>query len=351
MSRLISRYLCAIILLRYFFFTATALLIASLVLILENRDGLMDQEGLAPAAMVEFAVLSTPATFSLLAGFIALLAVLVACMALLRHSELKVILASGLGYGQLLLALAPAALVMAGFHLLMDNAVLPAAAERLRAWDAANGRDHGAALWLRQGQDILRVGAVNRSGDALEDVELFHLNERGALVERIAGPGARLAEGTLTFPEASITAAGSRLSLQRHGLSVPAPLDPRSLPALALHPRDASMWSIAHILRRSTATAWPPQVYRLWLQKKLAGPLMTALAVLLLAPLVQYAHRAGSGRLLLVGLGAGFLYFVADGLLAALAQAGAVRPAAAAWGLPLLVSTLFLLPFAEHRRR
>jgi hypothetical protein len=42
---------------------------------------------------------------------------------------------------------------------------------------------------------------------------------------------------------------------------------------------------------------------------------------------------------------------VADGLLAALAQAGAVRPAAAAWGLPLLVSTLFLLPFAEHRRR
>ncbi|MBI1179733.1 MAG: LptF/LptG family permease [Alphaproteobacteria bacterium] len=344
MNRIISRYLSATVLKHYFLVTLVALVVAGLIQILENRQGLLDQADIGPAAILQYALLSAPDTFARLAGFIALVSVLTACVSLLRYSELKVVLVSGLAYGQFILALAPAALVMAGLHFMMDNAVLPLSSVGLHEWNAAHARSGSAdAIWVREDRDILKVGHLAAATGTLTGVELFRLNEQGDLVSHLAGPTAELQGGELVFPVARETIAGSHRTTLRHDVKVGTSLDAGLLSALALHPRDSSFWSITQIIERSTATAYPPYVYQLWLQRKLSSPLMTALMVLMLVPLVQYVHRVNTVRLLFAGLAAGFLYFVTDALITGLAEAGSVQPAAT-WGLPLLLAALLLIP-------
>ena len=134
MTRLLSRYLSVTILRYYAALATVAVVVASLIEFLENRDGLMDEPNLTVLDAIRFSLLSAPGIFTLLAGFIALVAVLVACIALLRHSELKVMLAAGLTYGQLLLAVLPAALLMGGIHFGVENLVLPRTTSALHAW-------------------------------------------------------------------------------------------------------------------------------------------------------------------------------------------------------------------------
>ena len=115
-------------------------------------------------------------------------------------------------------------------------------------------------------------------------------------------------------------------------IRVATPLDFPLLSALALKPRQTSAWKIAHVLDQRATGSYPRHVYELWFHKKLAGPLLSALAVLLLAPLVQQVHRLGAMPLLFVGLATGFLCFVADAIMAGLG--GRAAPTSGTWGMP-----------------
>ncbi len=123
-------------------------------------------------------------------------------------------------------------------------------------------------------------------------------------------------------------------------LRVATPLDFRLLSALSLKPRQTSVWKIARVLDQSAAGSYPRYVYDLWFHKKLAGPLLTALMVLLLAPLVQHVHRFAAAPLLVTGLAVGFLCFVTDAVLTGLGEAGLLPPVVVAWALDGLLATV-----------
>ena len=89
----------------------------------------------------------------------------------------------------------------------------------------------------------------------------------------------------------------------------------------------------------------------MWLHRKLSAPLTTALAVLLVAILIERVHRITGLTLVLAGLAAGFCYFVADGILIGLGEAGIVHPASAAWVMPgLLALVIIFAPRGQDRR-
>lgn len=353
-TRLLAWYLSTAIVRYYAALAAIAVVVASLIEFLENRDGLMDMPGLTAFDALWFSLLSAPAIFSLLAGFVAFVAVLVACIALLRHSELKVMLAAGLTYGQLLVAVLPAALLMAGFHFVMENVVLPKSTAALHDWNIADaGRQAGEpdAIWVRQGDYILSVGRLRKSDETLHDVRLFALAPGGHMVWYASGPSAHFEPGSLVFPKASRGVSGAPRAFRVRNLRIETPLDFPLLSALALKPRQTSAWKIGRVLHQTAAGSYPRYVYELWFHKKLAGPLLTALAVLLLAPLVQHAHRLGAVPLLLIGISTGFLCFVADAVLAGMGEAGLLSPVVAAWGLDgVLALTIAAAPFAWGER-
>lgn len=347
MTRLLSRYLSVTILRYYAALATVAVVVASLIEFLENRDGLMDEPNLTVLDAIRFSLLSAPGIFTLLAGFIALVAVLVACIALLRHSELKVMLAAGLTYGQLLLAVLPAALLMGGIHFGVENLVLPRTTSALHAWGIGNaGRQPGEpeGIWVRQGDHILSVGTLDQRDQTLHDVRLFALTRSGHLEWHASGPSARFEPGALVFPEASQGVVGEpRTGIARY-LRIATPLDFPLLSALSLKPRQTSVWNIARVMEQKAAGAYPRHVYELWFHKKLAGPLATVLAVLLLAPLMQHVHRLGTATLLVAGLAAGFLCFVADAVLTGMGEAGFLQPVAAAWAVAGLLAAVIAAP-------
>lgn len=344
MSRILTRYLSAAILRHYVLFTAIALLVASLIEFLENRDGLMDRPDLTAADILSFSALSAPGIFSLLAGFIALVSVLVACISLLRYSELKAILAAGPSYGQLLGALLPAALAMAGFHFWMENVALPRATAELRTLDTGDRLDETDAIWVRQGDYILAARSLDERDRSLVGVDMFALSKSGRLIWHLAAPLARFTADGLAFPDAIQTASGTAKSHVERDVRFATPLDFDIVAALSLNPRHSSAWRIARVLQQTNAVSHPRYVYQLWLARKLATPVTTALIVLLLAPLAQVIHRISSVQLLLMGLAAGFTGFVADAVLTGLAEAGAVSPVTAAGALPVFLFIALLAP-------
>ncbi len=350
MTRLLARYLSVTIVKYYAALAAVAVITASLIEFLENRDGLMDMPGLTAFDALWFSLLSAPAIFSLLAGFVAIVAVLVACIALLRHSELKVMLAAGLTYGQVLVGVLPAAVLMAGLHFTMENVVLPTSTAALHDWKINGiGRQTGEpdGIWVRQGNYVLSVGEIRTAEKTLSDVQLFALAPGGHMLWYASGPRAWFEPGGLIFPEASRGVAGAPRAALVRGLRVETPLDFPLLSALALKPRQTSVWKIGRVLDQTAAGSHPRYVYELWFHKKLAGPLLTALAVLLLAPMVQHAHRIGAVPLLMIGIAAGFLCFVADAIMAGLGEAGLLSPLVAAWGLDAGFALIIAaMPFA-----
>jgi len=354
MTRLLSRYLSFAVIRHYALFTVVALTVASIIQFLENRDGLLDRPDMTLIDGVRFSVLSAPGIFSLLAGFIALVSVLMACLALARYSELKVMLAAGLSQGQLLWAIAPAALAIGGFHFLMDNCALPSAGTALRELGLGSERPGDTeAIWIRQENYVLSAGTLNVSRQELADVRLFALNESGRLLSSVSGPVARFSDGALVFPDAMQTGSGTLLTEPRSNFHVVTTLDFATVAALALPPRQTSLWKIARVLGQSYASSHPRRVYEVWLNRKLAAPLTTVLIVLLMAPIAQAVHRVGVVRLLAIGLPCGFIYFVADAMLLGLGEAGLVAPAAAAWGMSILlaVSITIMILASGHTGR
>ena len=104
---------------------------------------------------------------------------------------------------------------------------------------------------------------------------------------------------------------------------------------LAAPPNALSIARMRRILDHPEIGSRPAHVYQTWLHKSFALPLASLFMVALATASVRGLQRQGGVVLnALVGFGGAFLYFVADGVLQALGEAGSVPPALAAW-LPL----------------
>jgi lipopolysaccharide export system permease protein len=304
--------------------------------ILDLRNG-------ALSAVGYYAVLRAPAVLSTFTPISVLLALLLALTELSYRNEITAIWAAGLSPARLMLMLIPLGLLLGGFHFVVSDRGIPAAAPILRQWGIG---DYGEKqlkvsdrdpIWMRAGQDILRATSSNSTATELEGVVIFRRNEGGLLTEEVFAKNASLRDGRWELSDVVVyyseNAPPDRLAKMIYSGN----LHPAAAGARSGDPEEMTLQDLAYFIENLGFGIRPTFVYQTWWHKRIAYIFTTFMMICLCIPLVVRFRRGGGiGYLFAAGVGMGFLFFILDGISVTMGELGFVTPWLAAWS-PLLV--------------
>jgi lipopolysaccharide export system permease protein len=114
-------------------------------------------------------------------------------------------------------------------------------------------------------------------------------------------------------------------------------LTPRQFSDFVSPANALSLSELWRFVQHAGTGSHPSYFYLTWLNKRLSIPIACFMMMLLAAPVAQSMRRQGGMvRGLSVGVVLGFLFFVTDGFVLTLGEAGALPPVLAAWAPTLL---------------
>lgn len=338
----LSLYLTRLFLGRFAFILAGLVSLMLVLDFLSESDEVIKSGGGGADAMLHYMWLRLPQILSRSFPMAVLLGALVTMAGLARNSEITAMKAAGVSQLGLMLALAPAAVMVALPQFWIDDRLVPPAVEALRIWGVGDyepdfARDPQGNVWLRHHGDIVRIHSIDLARQVLGGVTIFRRDPQGRVEREIQATRALPDNGGWMLYDVTVTdpAAGEVQRLD-HMAWRRAP-SAGALLALASHPREMPLSQLRRFASQTGTAAGPDYLYAVWLNKRLAMPVATMLILFLAIPLVQgFSRRAGMAAILAVGIAIGFLYFTLDGLVLALGEAGLLPPVLAAWG-PTLV--------------
>lgn len=359
---ILGRYVTRIFLgqLMLILFCAVALL--QLFDVMSEADGLLADLGGGASVILRYSLLRLPILVSFLLPFSVLIAATLTFGRLHRSSELVAIQALGKPIPGILLLLLPSMLLVAFLHFLINDQLKPPTTRMLAEWEqqAEPAEPHAIALWLRDGENIVSIGRIEEDGRQLEDLVIFRRDAEGNLVEQATAERAR--HDVTGWQLENIKPLEVRPTTNLAARAIPhqaweTGLDPAIVNDLAALPDALSVHELRRLLEHKDVTSRPLHVYETWLHKSFAIPLSSLFMVVLATASVRGLQRQGGTVLnALIGFGGAFLYFVTDGVLTALGEAGAITPFLAAW-IPFLLlalvagSVLFWVTMPRGRRK
>lgn len=272
-----------------------------------------------------------------------------AFLSLSRRSELVVSRAAGLSVWQfsrpgLLVAVAVGILATVAYNPLAT--ALKAESDRLTAslgTAASILTDTSSGAWLRQqtpaGEAVIRVQGIGDSGRLVLDPVFWVFGEDGLLKERVEAVMGEIEGDEWMLSEARIVDA-SGAPERRDVYRIPTSLTPEQIRNRLSSPEIVSFWHLPETISQAAASGLPPYRFRLQFHVLLARPLLLASMVLIAATVsLGLARSGGVGRMILGGVGAGFMLYVATEIARDLGSEGLVPAALAAWA-PAVVATL-----------
>ena len=342
MMSLLSRYLSVLLIKRFLGLTAIVLLLGALMDFLDDKDRILNDSGGNVFEILKYMVFSSPVIFTRLSAMIALVAAVMTMIGLVRYRELIAVSSAGVSQWRLIAALFPAALAIAGFQFAMDNGALSKSAHELR--DLGIGAYSPGALgqsseiWLQEGDDILAIKQLGRTGEDVGSVNIFRMDHRGLLIGHISGERVRLDGGRLVFGKAVETRLDDQEPFVESELMYDLTIDPEVLWSLFLDPREMSWFDLKRILDHPNTGNRPYFVYELWFNKKLSAPLATLAIIMLAIPLVQRVSRVSNYfSILFLGLVLGFVFVVLDAVVVSFGEVGLLSPLVAAWTMTIVL--------------
>ncbi|HYC04525.1 MAG TPA: LPS export ABC transporter permease LptG [Azospirillaceae bacterium] len=327
-------------------FAFTALL--QLLDLLDAASDVLERGG-GVGDIAYYALLRLPVIMDRVLPLAVLMGALLTLLGLAQNNEIVALKSAGLTPYRLLGVLAPAAVGIGLFHFVLADQVVPRAERAFLSWwqesnPPGEEAERGKPVWLRAGGTILRVDRVLDRGRRLEGVELYPRDAAGRMQERITA-------GAATFEDGAWTLIGAQRVGLRAGGGTEIRREARLPWDLTLHPTNVVEVAAptekvpAHRLRTILSGDWSgsnsPAYYRTRLHKTYSGPLASLIMLLLAAPVAHGMRRSGNlAGGLTVGIVAGLLYLLTDGMLAALGEAGAMPAAMAAWGPTALFASI-----------
>ena len=291
--------------------------------------------------------------------------VLVGAMAcylnLSRRLELVVARAAGMSAWQFV---APAVVIALLIGAVVTTAYNPLSAslrERSKRLEAelfgerpASAVQVGGGFWVRQRsvdgrQAIIYATSSREQGARLDGVTVFSYDPAGQFEERTEARSAALEPGHWRLEQVRIYASGKPpRDLDSSLLSTT--LTAEQVQESFATPETVSFWQLPLYISKAEQAGLGAAGYRLQYQLLLAQPFLLASMVLLAASVsLRFFRFGGVPKMVLSGVGAGFLLYILSKVTADLSKAELMHPGAAAW-VPVLfgvVAGLIVLLYQE----
>jgi lipopolysaccharide export system permease protein len=315
----------------------------------------------SPIIVAETSLFRVPQLLEKMMPFCVLIGAMTCYLALSRRLELVVARAAGVSAWQFIAPALAAAIILGILATVAYNpmsANLRELSKRMEAelfgGTSGGGVQDAAGFWINQinedGQVIINAARSERQGARLTGLTLFRFDtvrettadgpeERVVFKERIEAREATLEDGYWLFK-----------GVRRFSLNTP-PVDQESFklattltPAQVRNsfstPETVSFWQLPNYIRSSESSGFATAGYRLQYHKLLAQPFLLAAMVMLAASVsLRFFRFGGVQKMVLSGVGAGFLLYVLSKVTEDLSKAELMHPIAAAW-LPVTVGGL-----------
>lgn len=313
---------------------------------------LMRRAGDSPIAttplIVQLALYRAPSVAEQIFPFAALFGGMFALLTLSRKLELVVARSVGVSAWQFL---QPAAVVAGLLGLVSILVYNPVASELKRRATALETRLFVRAgqsptmpdIWIRQrsadGQAIIRAAGALPDGEGLSQVSIFNFSPGGGFSERIDAKQAVLHPGHWELTDARVVSATEEPQNYKTYL-VATSLEPEQVRQSFTPPDAVGFWSMPSVIERTQRAGLDTTRYELRYQSLMARPLLLIAMVLVAASVsLRFFRFGGVTRLVIGGVAAGFVLYVATQLSEELGSSGIVNPVVAAW-LPAALGTM-----------
>ena len=305
----------------------------------------------ASALMVaETSLFRVPQLLEKMMPFCVLIGAMTCYLALSRRLELVVARAAGVSAWQFI-APALASAIMLGFLATVAynpmSANLRELSKRMEAelFGSApgGGVQDASGFWLNQitpdGPVIINAARSEQQGVRLTGLTLFRFDTQNQFLERIEAREATLEEGRWVFKTVRRFSLDAP-PIDQDTFTVPTTLTPAQVRNSFSTPETVSFWQLPSYIRSSESSGFATAGYRLQYHKLIAQPFLLAAMVMLAASVsLRFFRMGGVQKMVLSGVGAGFLLYVLSKVTEDLSKAELMNPIAAAW-LPVFVGGL-----------
>ncbi|MFL9841445.1 LPS export ABC transporter permease LptG [Sphingomonas sp. ST-64] len=347
-SRTVSLYMARSFLINTFAFLFGLVLILQTLDLLSESGRILAFPGNGDAQVWKYVGLRAPQIIATFLPFSVLLGTIVTFTTMNQNSEIIALKASGLSAHQVLAPLMIAGIGVAILSFSFNDRIVSRSSATLAAWKKVDygplpiDRGDRSNVWVREGSHLIHAMQIKGRGDAAELAGITVFEREGAVLKSLvrAKTGRREGDGwRVTGAERFDVASGTLTPLGSVVLA--RGVRPDQFTLSNVDAESLSFGALREAIDDLKAAGRPTKALEGSLWHKLSGPLSSVLMPLLAA--VAAFGIARSGKLFVravMGMGLGFLYFVADNFALAMGNLGAYPPFLAAWAPFLLFAMI-----------
>jgi lipopolysaccharide export system permease protein len=346
-SRTVAIYMARLFLVRTFGILAVLVLVLQALDLLSESGRILAHTGNGDAEVWRYVSLRAPQIIATFLPFSVLLGTILTLITMNANSEVIALKAGGLSAHQVLAPLLIASLGVAGLSFWFNDRVVARATATLEQWQKVEygtlpiDRGDRSNVWVRDGDDLIEVDQIKGRGNQarLGGVTLYDRTGGNLVAITRAPNGRRDGNAWLVGPATRFDVKSGHLT-NLGTTRIAEGVRPDQFTLSSVDADGLSFGALRSAISDLSDAGRPTKALEGSLWHKLSGPLSSVLMPLLGA--VAAFGIARSGKLFVravIGMGLGFLYFVADNFALAMGNLGAYPPFLAAWA-PFL---LFLL--------
>jgi lipopolysaccharide export system permease protein len=324
-----------------------------LLVLVDYIEMVRKTSGLASASAIlvaETSLFRVPQLLEKMMPFCILIGAMTCYLALSRRLELVVARAAGVSAWQFIAPALASSVLLGTLATVAYNPMSANLSELSKRMEAelfgsapGGGIQDASGFWINQvnpdGQVIINAARSEQQGVRLTGLTLFRFDTDYQFKERIEAREATLEDGEWLFKTVRRFSLDSP-PVDQDSWVLPTTLTPAQVRNSFSTPETVSFWQLPTYIRSSESSGFATAGYRLQYQKLLAQPFLLAAMVMLAASVsLRFFRFGGVQKMVLSGVGAGFLLYVLSKVTEDLSKAELMHPIASAW-LPVFVGGL-----------
>ena len=312
-------------------------------------------EGYTTATGLYFSAMRLPFIVMLVWPMVALFAAMAALYGLNRRSELVIARASGLSAWQFLAPICVASFAVGLFATTVINPLSAYCLEQVkvlettfRGYDPSEANRTPDRPWLRQSTDegvtIIGAGQTANRGLLLGDAVFLRFDNEGTLYARYDARAATLSDGAWRLEQVRKISAGEQIE-EIDAVTIKSGLRPEFVEERFADHLTIPVYELPRKIAVAQALGIPAYRFAMHFHSLIALPaLMVAMTLIAATVSLRYSRMGQLTSMILGGIVAGFLLYVALVVFTAFGNVGFVAPVLAAW-VPVLAALFFGVTF------